>query len=396
MADLPFQADLGVSIPATLAKDFLAKLHYVSEEISSFAFVAGRADRVEFALREPHQADPRMIEARFAEIARKMTSSFRDFQPKVLVQRAKPTFGFSEDPHPALERAGALRSMGQGRYALGPQMMLLLDHFEERLLKMADQFHAPRHQFPALIGAETLERCRYIQSFPHSLNIVSHIREDFEAIQRFGATARWNGHSLNMDSSALAAPKCFLSPSVCFHWYAWMKDSVVERPRNVTAVGKCFRYEAGNLSGLERLWDFTMREVIFMGPRDYVLAERNRAVDATVELMDSWDLAYQIESATDPFFIESFGVQSAFQLAFDLKFEVRAVLPYRSSTLAVASFNYHQDFFGKSFNIRGTDGKPIETGCIGFGLERLALAFIAQHGPDPEHWPVHVRKVLHA
>ncbi len=78
---------------------------------------------------------------------------------------------------------------------------------------------------------------------------------------------------------------------------------------------------------------------------------------------------------------------AAFQLAFDLKFEVLAPLPYKQKDLAVGSFNYHQDFFGRSFNVSSTDSTPIHTGCVGFGLERLALAFLAQHGVNRDRWP---------
>ena len=52
----------------------------------------------------------------------------------------------------------------------------------------------------------------------------------------------------------------------------------------------------------------------------------------------------------------------------------------------MGSINYHQDFFGRSFAIETVDG-PAHTGCIGFGYERLALAFLAQHGVDEKNWP---------
>jgi hypothetical protein len=43
-------------------------------------------------------------------------------------------------------------------------------------------------------------------------------------------------------------------------------------------------------------------------------------------------LSYEIRSATDPFFIEEYA-SATFQLAFDLKFEIRADLPYKQKTL---------------------------------------------------------------
>ena len=105
-------------------------------------------------------------------------------------------------------------------------------------------------------------------------------------------------------------------------------------------------------------------------------------------------LAYRVESANDPFFIGEFRQQALFQSAFQLKYEIRAQLPFSVSTLAVGSYNYHQDFFGRNLNITLPDGSPVHTGCVAFGLERIALAFLAQFGLDTEQWPEAVRKAF--
>ena len=73
-----------------------------------------------------------------------------------------------------------------------------------------------------------------------------------------------------------------------------------------------------------------------------------------------------------------------FRLA--LKFEYRMVIPGKARKLAVMSSNLHGPTFSKAFNIRN-NGRVINTGCLGFGLERLALAIVAQHGIDPAGWP---------
>ena len=111
-----------------------------------------------------------------------------------------------------------------------------------------------------------------------------------------------------------------------------------------TAVGNCFRYEAINLTSLERLWNFTMREVIFVGAKDFVLENREIARQRMSQVFERIGLAYRVESANDPFFIGEFRKQAAFQSAFQLKFEIRARLPFKDCTLAVGSYNYHQDF----------------------------------------------------
>jgi seryl-tRNA synthetase len=385
-------ADLQVSIPAELVDDYLGKLHYVSESLQDFELISDERNRVRFTLRPGSELDSSLIASRIAGVAQKMCNTYRPDSEKILCAR-HGTGNYQSDPHPLLEAQGDLFNYGQGRYGLGPRLVALTEFFDRELIGLIRKFSAEPHQFPSLIGADVLERCKYLRSFPHALTLVSHLREDLDSIQDFARSSRWENGHLTCNSSDLAPIKCLLSPAVCFHCYAWLQHTDQPSPRAFTAIGKCFRYESGSLSGLERLWDFTMRELIFIGSEDEVLTQRQRAIDEIVPLLDSWGLSYEIRSATDPFFIEEYATAS-FQLAFDLKFEVRARLPYKNKTLAVGSFNYHQDYFGRSLHIRRSRDQPVCTGCVGFGMERLTLAFLSQHGLDPHQWPEAVAREL--
>jgi seryl-tRNA synthetase len=379
--------DLNVSIPEELVKDFLGKLHYVSEEMTKFEFSSEKRDQIKFDLKSNESSKAKLISEQILEIAQKMCKSYRANSAKVLIDRPITNQSFTQDPHPILESAGDLFKYGSGRYGLGPKILSLCDYFDREFVKLSQKFSATPHQFPSLIGAEVLDRCKYLKSFPHALTFASHLHEDLEAIRGFASSVRWQEDHLSCKEGSMDAIQCLLSPTVCFHCYAWLQSQRLSEPKTITAIGKCFRYEAGSMNGLERLWDFNMREIIFVGPQEFVLKQRQKAIDETVALLDQWELSYQIKSATDPFFIEEFSNQTAFQLAFELKFEIRAALPYKEDSLAVGSFNYHQDFFGRTFDIQNNAGQASHTGCVGFGLERMALAFFAQHGMDEKNWP---------
>ena len=58
------------------------------------------------------------------------------------------------------------------------------------------------------------------------------------------------------------------------------------------------------------------------------------------------------------------------------------------------SFNYHQDAFGAKWGLFLEDGATAHTACVGFGLERIALALFARHGLTIEEWPSEVRETL--
>jgi seryl-tRNA synthetase len=58
------------------------------------------------------------------------------------------------------------------------------------------------------------------------------------------------------------------------------------------------------------------------------------------------------------------------------------------------SFNYHRDHFGLTWDIKDASGEPAHTGCVAFGMDRLAVAMFHTHGTDLAEWPAKVRELL--
>jgi hypothetical protein len=82
-----------------------------------------------------------------------------------------------------------------------------------------------------------------------------------------------------------------------------------------------------------------------------------------------------------------------FQLSSETKYELSALLP-GNGRIAIGSFNYHSDFFGRAFDISLPGGGPMHSVCIAFGLERWVEAFFAQFTTDPAAWPAAMRSAL--
>jgi seryl-tRNA synthetase len=386
-----------VTIPDYLVGEVQSKLAYVDEAIEN-AYVASTGDRIELNLRQPADAER---QAELQEKVQRVVLSMAKgaFKPKVQVledhmDRQVP---YQKDPMQELTVRGEISQEASGIFSLGPLLTRLIDYFESRFLELADSFGAAPYRFPTLIPAQYLERVNYFHAFPHSLTFATHLREDLDAIDHFAQHAACDQQGLNSPPESFARVQALLSPAVCYHLYFSLADRPLPGGQiAATAVGNCFRYEAINLVSLERLWNFTMREIIFVGPKEYVLENREKGRQRMERTLEEIGLAYRVESANDPFFIGEFRKQAAFQSAFQLKFEIRARLPFRDSTLAVGSYNYHQDFFGRTLNITLPDDSPAHTGCIAFGLERMAFAFLAQYGLDPHNWPAAVRESIHA
>jgi seryl-tRNA synthetase len=71
-------------------------------------------------------------------------------------------------------------------------------------------------------------------------------------------------------------------------------------------------------------------------------------------------------------------------------------VPVRSkeSPTACMSFNYHKEHFGEVWGLHNVKGEVLHTGCVAFGMDRLAVALFATHGAKVKTWPASVRGVL--
>lgn len=308
---------------------------------------------------------------------------------EILVDRTSVSIPSGANPMEWLIRDGHVFQSGMGQYGFGSMFIGLMNYFDAMFNELSEFFGPDQFVFPSLISIDAMSRCDYFTSFPHSCCFVNHLQED-EVLSFSDRVKKHKKFSLN--NNELSDVNYMLSPAVCFHWYNHLSNRVLpcEGVKAVTAKGKCFRYESSNFETLERMWDFTMRELIFVGSGKMVMECRSQSIELWKQRLDKLGMSYTIESATDPFFGIDAEILSKFQSAFNLKYEIRATLPYSSGSLAVGSFNYHQDHFGRAFNIALGDSESACsacTACTAVGLERWAFAFLCQFGSDKSYWP---------
>jgi hypothetical protein len=105
-------------------------------------------------------------------------------------------------------------------------------------------------------------------------------------------------------------------------------------------------------------------------------------------------LNVRAEVANDPFFGRGGKVMSAVQKEQNLKYELVIEVASTEKPTAITSCNCHLDHFGHTFDIKTADGQYAHSACIGFGLERIALALFKTHGFDTDRWPGEVKNVL--
>ena len=138
--------------------------------------------------------------------------------------------------------------------------------------------------------------------------------------------------------------------------------------------------------------EFGLREVIFLGSPDFVRRTRKDCLDLIKNMATDWEIGGVLQTENDPFFTSDFDIKAEHQRKMKMKYEYRAFLENDDAEgLAIMSSNLHGLTFSKTFNIKGEDW-PVHSGCIGFGLERMLIAIISQHGSRPEFWPNKLRK----
>jgi seryl-tRNA synthetase len=245
-------------------------------------------------------------------------------------------------------------------------------------------------RFPPVMSRRHLEKSGYLKSFPHFLGCVCCLTGE-EAKIRGTVERLEGGEDWTTD---LSAADLVLTPAACYPVYpiAASRGAVPAAGLKFDVAADCFRREPSK--DLDRLQSFRMREYVCLGTPEQIDAFRRRWLAWAPDFAAELGLPCTIEQASDAFFGRGGKLMAMSQIEQALKFEL--LIPVRSveEPTACMSFNYHQDHFGKVWNLRNTSGAVVHTGCVAFGIDRLALALFATHGPHFSDWPAAVRQAL--
>ena len=245
-------------------------------------------------------------------------------------------------------------------------------------------------RFPPVMSRRQVEKSGYLKSFPHFLGCVSCLggaeANINSAVERSEAGEDW--------TQALAAADLVLSPAACYPVYPLVasRGHVPAGGLTFDVACDCFRREPSQ--NLDRLQSFRMREYVRIGTPEEVDEFRRAWMARAPGFAKQLGLPWRIDTASDPFFGRGGKLMAMSQVEQALKFEL--LVPVRSAEepTACMSFNYHRDHFGATWNLRNEGGEVAHTGCVAFGIDRLALALFATHGIDLPLWPTRVRQAL--
>ncbi len=286
--------------------------------------------------------------------------------------------------------AGLLIALGvPGLYARGGVFEHVIEKFDALVTRAGRALNPEVLRFPPIFSRANYEKIDHIHNFPDLMGSVhTFMGGDSEHRAMLGKFER--GENWSAD---LAPARVMMTPAICYPLYPTAAGTT--RPaggRRVDLQGFAFRHEPSDDPA--RMQIFRMHEYVRLGSPEEARDHRDYWLERGRETLRSIGLDVQPVIANDPFFGRGGKVQKVLQREQNLKYEFVIPICSAEKPTAIGSCNYHLDHFGAAFDIRTSDGEVAQSACVGFGLERVALALFKTHGLDPEAWPREVRDVL--
>lgn len=298
-----------------------------------------------------------------------------------------------ERPHfPLLEQlvaAGHLIPLCvPGLYGRGYVFEDIITRFQYLVTQAGADLNAEVMHFPPLFPRKDYLKTGHFATMPHLLGSVHGFlggdAEYIELVRRFRAGEDW--------STCLADTDLTLVPAACYPLYPTVRGPLPQAGRVVDLLTFVFRREPSDDPA--RMQSFRQREYVRLGTPGQARAHAEDWLQRGHDLLSGLGLDVRAEPASDPFFGRAGQVFRSMRREQHLKYELVCPISRSDAPIAIASCNYHLDHFGRAFDIRTADGEIAHTACVGFGLERVALALFRTHGIDPATWPPDVRQSL--
>ena len=287
--------------------------------------------------------------------------------------------------------AGLLIETGvDGLYGRSGEFEGVIAAFERLVDRFGGDDGAEAIRFPPGMNRAFFEKSGYMKSFPQLAGTVHSFcgceLDHISLLKCMEEGSDWTGEQKATD--------IVLTPAACYPLYPTIarRGAVANSGALYDLQSYCFRHEPSKDPARQQL--FRMREYVCVGTQGHVTDFRQRWMDRGVKMMEAVGLSVEIDVANDPFFGRAGKMLANNQRDQNLKFELLIPVTSTAKPTACMSFNYHQDAFGAKWGLELEDGSVAHTACVGFGLERIALALFAHHGLDVKAWPEHVRKAL--
>jgi seryl-tRNA synthetase len=275
-----------------------------------------------------------------------------------------------------------------GVYGRGTDFEDVCERFDDWVTRTAKDDGADRWRFPPVVTRANYEVSEHLKAFPDLVGVVTGFRgkerDHFALLEKMEHGEDW--------SAGFTRTDVVLTPAACYPIYPALRGTLPPGGRLIDVLSYCFRYEPAIDPARQQC--FRMHEHVRIGTPEEVRVFRDLWQKRGEEMLKALHLDCWVDVANDPFFGRAGKILALNQREQALKFELLVPITSREKPTACVSFNDHQDHFGHVFGIDLPGGGTAHTGCVGFGLERIALALFMRHGFEVREWPAAVREIL--
>lgn len=290
-----------------------------------------------------------------------------------------------------LMAAGHLIDTGvDGLYGRGGAFEAVIAGFDALITKHGGGDGPTVIRFPPGMNRALFEKSGYLKSFPNLAGTVHSFdgsdADHADLIAHLEAGEDW--------TEGQRATDIVLAPAACYPLYPVVaRQGVLPQGGRLYDLNSyCFRREPSKDPA--RMQMFRMREYVRIGTPEQVTEFRAMWLERGQALVTELALPFHVDVANDPFFGRAGRMMANNQRDQKLKFELLVPIESVEKPTACLSFNYHQDHFGALWGIQFGGGDTAHTACVGFGMERVALALFKHHGLNVADWPAGPRAAL--
>lgn len=266
--------------------------------------------------------------------------------------------------------------MMNGDVCFNEKSVKYYEMFEKMGKEIAAEMKCMKKKYPLLLPVDTLNKTNYVAKFSHHCIFCDEVDEK-KMMQYKEKKETMNAY--NIRDSFTKKSTYLLSPSACYHTYFDYENTSLNENLSISFQQNVCRTENQYIENdYGRLRSYHIREFVYIGTEKFVRESLAKTEQFIKDRLIGLNLDFSIARANDSFAFPEEKLLEKIQLLNDVKHEFR-VSYSENQDLAVGSVNYHENTFTSPFNIT-LNGENIVSGCVGLGIERLALAYLRQLG----------------
>ena len=307
---------------------------------------------------------------------------------------------FSRDPTEEMQKVGWIKhGSSRGQWIYGPQATAVFRAFEKIVLEEILKPLAYREMiFPKLDTWDVWKKSGHAQGvYPEIYFVCPPKTRDpafWEEVMDYYKVT--HEVPLELVKEKIDLPIGGMCYAQCPTFWGFLQGMTLPNEELPICVfdrsGTSHRYESGGIHGIERVDEFHRIEIVWLGTKEQVLAEKDKLTACYKHIFeDILELTWRTAWVT-PWFMAQEGKTGLSEMTGAGTVDYEAVLPYNGNWIEFQNLSVNGEKYPKGFTVKSQSGEPLWSGCSGVGLERWASAFLSQKGLEPENWPEAFRK----